>query len=330
MLDPDFSHVGPDAAEVEPGGVPRAHRDAARAPLKARLLDQAQVAGIGNLLADEVLWRAQLSPRRPAGELSRTELDRLHRHLRKAITDAIHLGGVHTGRFVKAHRDATGTARAARPRSSAPRWAAGPPTGARREQDLTLKSRVRWPRSAESRRAEAFAQRQAGLPGCRFLTGRAPAHPVKKVLLATGVYVALLIPVGALAQDPTPTAEEPRPPTEPAVTETATEVATAIATESADRRPAETPTAAATDSPDRDGHRRRPPATPPRRPPARRRPSPTSTATPVAQPSPTPSPEGRQAGRAQDDTPGRGRLLEGCEDVKLPPGRQAALTLKHS
>ena len=44
----------------------------------------------------------KLSPQRPAGELTREELDRLHRHLRKAIADAIKLGGVHTGRFVKA------------------------------------------------------------------------------------------------------------------------------------------------------------------------------------------------------------------------------------
>ena len=77
------------------------------APLKARLLDQAHVAGIGNLLADQVLWQAKLSPRRPAGELSRTELDRLHRNLRRAIKDAIDRGGVHTGRFI-AYRDREG------------------------------------------------------------------------------------------------------------------------------------------------------------------------------------------------------------------------------
>ena len=39
-------------------------------PLKARLLDQSRIAGIGNLIADEVLWRAGLSPLRPAGSLS--------------------------------------------------------------------------------------------------------------------------------------------------------------------------------------------------------------------------------------------------------------------
>jgi formamidopyrimidine-DNA glycosylase len=107
LLEPDFSHVGPDAAEVG--------RDAFRerigrgsAPLKARLLDQGAIAGVGNLLADETLWRARLSPQRAAGELSVEELDRLRRELRAATRDAIRLGGVHTGTFVQ-RRERGGT-----------------------------------------------------------------------------------------------------------------------------------------------------------------------------------------------------------------------------
>ena len=107
VLEPDYSHIGPDAGEVAPAEF-RDRIGRGSAPLKARLLDQAHVAGIGNLLADEVLWRAKLSPRRPAGELSRAELDRLHRHLRSAIADAVRLGGVHTGRFV-VHRGRDGS-----------------------------------------------------------------------------------------------------------------------------------------------------------------------------------------------------------------------------
>ena len=42
-----------------------------QAPLKARLLDQARLAGVGNLLADEALWRAGLDPARPAASLDR-------------------------------------------------------------------------------------------------------------------------------------------------------------------------------------------------------------------------------------------------------------------
>ena len=60
------------------------------------------IAGVGNLLADETLWRAKLSPRTPAGELSVEELDRLRRELRAATRDAIRNGGVHTGRFMPA------------------------------------------------------------------------------------------------------------------------------------------------------------------------------------------------------------------------------------
>jgi formamidopyrimidine-DNA glycosylase len=96
VLEPDLTLLGPDAAEIG--------RDAFRrrvgrgtAPLKARLLDQAVVAGVGNLLADETLWRARLDPRRAAGDLDEEELDGLRRSLRAATRDAIRRGGVHRG-----------------------------------------------------------------------------------------------------------------------------------------------------------------------------------------------------------------------------------------
>jgi formamidopyrimidine-DNA glycosylase len=56
-----------------------------RAPIKAALLDQRTVAGMGNIYADEALWRARIHPLRPAGELERDELRRLHRALRDAL-----------------------------------------------------------------------------------------------------------------------------------------------------------------------------------------------------------------------------------------------------
>jgi formamidopyrimidine-DNA glycosylase len=101
LIAPDFSHVGPDAAEVG-RTVFRDRVGRGTAPLKARLLDQRVIAGVGNLLADESLWRAKLSPRRRAGDLSDDELDRLRRELRAATRDAIRNGGVHTGRFMPA------------------------------------------------------------------------------------------------------------------------------------------------------------------------------------------------------------------------------------
>jgi formamidopyrimidine-DNA glycosylase len=66
-------------------------------PLKARLMDQTRVAGIGNLLVDEMLWRAGLDPARPAASLQPNEVRRLHRHLRRTVENLIERGGSHTG-----------------------------------------------------------------------------------------------------------------------------------------------------------------------------------------------------------------------------------------
>jgi len=56
-----------------------------RAPLKAVLLDQRAIAGLGNIYVDEALWRARLHPLRPAGELQADELRRLHRSIRRVL-----------------------------------------------------------------------------------------------------------------------------------------------------------------------------------------------------------------------------------------------------
>jgi len=99
VLDPDLSNLGPDAATVGREAF-RGRVGRGTAPIKARLLDQSVVAGVGNLLADETLWRAGLSPRREAGSLDLEELDRLRRALRAATRDATRKGGVHTGRLI--------------------------------------------------------------------------------------------------------------------------------------------------------------------------------------------------------------------------------------
>jgi formamidopyrimidine-DNA glycosylase len=99
VLDPDLSRVGPDAEEVtRPAFAARVGRG--HAPLKARLMDQSVIAGVGNLLADEILWRAGLSPLREAGSLSAEELDRLRRSMRAATRRAIRRGGAHTGDLI--------------------------------------------------------------------------------------------------------------------------------------------------------------------------------------------------------------------------------------
>jgi formamidopyrimidine-DNA glycosylase len=60
-----------------------------RAPIKAALLDQRTLAGVGNIYADEALWRARIDPRRSAGTLSGDEVRVLHRAIRLALDAGI-------------------------------------------------------------------------------------------------------------------------------------------------------------------------------------------------------------------------------------------------
>ncbi len=102
-LGPAEADLGPDAASVTLGRLSAA-LEGSRAPLKARLMDQSRLAGVGNLIADEVLWRASLSPQRPAGSLSAPELRRLHRHLRASVAELEKRGGSHMGDLMEERR----------------------------------------------------------------------------------------------------------------------------------------------------------------------------------------------------------------------------------
>jgi formamidopyrimidine-DNA glycosylase len=98
-LDPEVHLLGPDAATI----TLREFRSAVArgtAPVKARLLDQTALAGVGNLLADQALWQARLDPRRHVGELGDDEVRRLHRAVRSAVQSASRDGGVHTLRIL--------------------------------------------------------------------------------------------------------------------------------------------------------------------------------------------------------------------------------------
>jgi formamidopyrimidine-DNA glycosylase len=64
-----------------------------RAPLKAALLDQRTLAGLGNIYVDEALWYARLHPLRRAGGLGEDELRRLHRGIRRALALGIERQG---------------------------------------------------------------------------------------------------------------------------------------------------------------------------------------------------------------------------------------------
>jgi formamidopyrimidine-DNA glycosylase len=100
LLDPDVSVLGPDAMAITAGQLAATLRES-RAPLKARLLDQSKVAGIGNLIVDELLWRAALSPLRPSDSLTPTEVRRLHRNLARTLVDLTEGGGSHTGHLME-------------------------------------------------------------------------------------------------------------------------------------------------------------------------------------------------------------------------------------
>jgi formamidopyrimidine-DNA glycosylase len=75
-----------------------------RAPIKAALLDQRAAAGIGNIYADEALWRARIHPLRPAGSLTADEIVRL----RKAIRAALEMGIARQGATLRDYRDPEG------------------------------------------------------------------------------------------------------------------------------------------------------------------------------------------------------------------------------
>ena len=96
QLDPDEAVLGPDAMSLTLPQLRRALAGSTVA-LKARLLDQRRLAGLGNLLADESLWRAGLSPVRAAESLEASETARLHRAVRGTITVLGKRGGSHTG-----------------------------------------------------------------------------------------------------------------------------------------------------------------------------------------------------------------------------------------
>ena len=113
-LNPDIGALGPDAAQVTPAEF-RALITKGTAPVKARLLDQSKIAGIGNLLADEILWQARVSPLARAGSLSSAQVKRLYRATKSVLESATAKGGAHTGEIFAA-RHPGGTC----PRDGAP------------------------------------------------------------------------------------------------------------------------------------------------------------------------------------------------------------------
>jgi formamidopyrimidine-DNA glycosylase len=73
-----------------------------RLAIKAALLNQTILHGVGNIYADESLFRAGIRPRRQAGRVTRAELERLHAALQQVLAHAIKLGGSSVSDYVDA------------------------------------------------------------------------------------------------------------------------------------------------------------------------------------------------------------------------------------
>jgi formamidopyrimidine-DNA glycosylase len=104
-LDP-IERLGPDLGSITKHEFQRA-LSTCRGPIKAALLDQTRIAGIGNLIADEVLWRCSLAPNRLVPSLTADEHASLHRAVRATYTLLLKRGGSHLGDHVP-HRHREG------------------------------------------------------------------------------------------------------------------------------------------------------------------------------------------------------------------------------
>jgi len=107
-LAPNEARLGPDAltvtlAQLRAALAGTAARGVRAAPLKAQLMDQERVAGIGNLLADEILWQAGLDPGRRTA-LSDEELRALHKAVRGTLRQLGRRGGSHLGELMEERR----------------------------------------------------------------------------------------------------------------------------------------------------------------------------------------------------------------------------------
>ena len=98
-VEPDLDELGPDALTIT-----RRQFDVALAvergegpAIKARLLDQSRIAGVGNLLADEALFRAGVDPHTPLARLDDARRTALYRALRSTTRTLAQRGGSHLG-----------------------------------------------------------------------------------------------------------------------------------------------------------------------------------------------------------------------------------------
>jgi formamidopyrimidine-DNA glycosylase len=88
-----LAELGPDAAELCLAEL-RDQLTGLRRQVKPALVDQSLIAGLGNLLADEILWRARIHPRRSCAQLQPEDFARLHARMRTVLRQSIEAGRV--------------------------------------------------------------------------------------------------------------------------------------------------------------------------------------------------------------------------------------------
>ena len=180
-LDPDEARLGPDAMSLTFKQLDHA-LGTRTAPVKAVLMDQARIAGLGNLLVDEALWQAGIDPARPAGAIDADERRTLHKAIRRTLRVLTRRGGSHTGDMP------AGPGRAVPAR----RRTAAPPHDRRphdlllfRASALTIRptcARGSWWRTVSPNKGGARARKVVAsvVVGCPVDRGRAGARRVRE------------------------------------------------------------------------------------------------------------------------------------------------------
>jgi len=119
-LNPKVERLGPDAQLITATQFQAALGTGSVVPVKARIMDQGRIAGIGNLLADEILWSARIHPARAVGSLSVPERSELIKATHDAIGTALREGGVHNLTIIPHRRRGATCPRDSAPMSTAP------------------------------------------------------------------------------------------------------------------------------------------------------------------------------------------------------------------
>ncbi len=112
FIDPRmFGKISVHAAAFDPGGVEPLEVSeenfvelfrGRKTPIKSALLNQKLVRGVGNIYADESLFRAGIRPRRRASTITRAQLGKLYESVREVLREAIALGGSSISDYVDA------------------------------------------------------------------------------------------------------------------------------------------------------------------------------------------------------------------------------------